>query len=51
MRGGQNPTRIQKKILEAHGKTCTEWLLVKTNVDSFVFKHKTTGEVITLPKD
>ena len=54
MKGGHNPSRQQKKILMANGKDWNEWLIVKTNVDSFVFKHKTTNEVIelssTLPK-
>ena len=50
MRSGKNPNREQKMILTANGKEWTEWLLTKTYVDTYEFKHKTTNEVITLSK-
>lgn len=50
MKGGQNPNRSQKQILSKDGKNANEWLLVKTTVDTYLFKHKVSNEVIELPK-
>ena len=50
MRKGKNPNREQKELLKKHKKNWEEWLLVKTELNEFQFKHKTSGEVITLMK-
>lgn len=48
MRKGHNPNREQKEILVKNKKDWKNWLLVKTEKDAYVFKHKETDEVITL---
>jgi hypothetical protein len=50
LRSGHNPDRKQKKLLAENNKNWTEWLLVKTNVNTYVFKHKVTNEILELPK-
>lgn len=51
MRAGKNPNFEQKKLLVKNNKDWTEWLLIKTNPDSYTFRHKTTNEIIVLDKD
>lgn len=50
MKSGKNPNREQKMILIANDKECKEWLVTKTYADTYEFRHKTTGETITLSK-
>lgn len=50
MKAGKNPNFEQKKLLGNNGKDWTEWLLVKTTADSYIFRHKSTNEVITIDK-
>ena len=48
MRKGHNPNREQKELLVKNKKDWKEWLLVKTEKDAYVFKHKTSNELLTL---
>ena len=48
MRKGHNPNREQKHLLTKNKKDWTEWLLIKTEKDKFIFKHKETNEVLQL---
>lgn len=50
MKQGKNPNREQKKLLVQNGYDWTEWVLIKTNVDSYEFRNKTTNEVIVIEK-
>lgn len=51
MKSGKNPTRDQKKLLTQNNKNCNEWLFIQMNgPDSYVFRHRETGEVITLTR-
>lgn len=50
MKGGKNPNRNQKKLLESNGKNCDEWLFIQMKDGAYIFRHKTTNEVITLYK-
>ena len=51
MRKGHNPTREQKEFLKKNKKNWEEWLLIKTDKDTFHFKHKVTNEIIKISKD
>lgn len=50
MRNGKNPNYEQKKRLAKAKKDWTQWLLIKNNKDSYEFRHKETGETLTLTK-
>lgn len=50
MRKGCNPNREQKKLLVKNKKHWEEWLYITQNTTKFIFKHKTSGEVIELDK-
>lgn len=50
MRKGHNPNREQKEFLKKNKKKWEEWLLIKTDKDSFHFKHKVTDEIIQISK-
>lgn len=49
MRNGKNPTLEQKKILKENNKNPENWLLIKTYINSYKFRHKDTGTTIELP--
>ena len=48
MMKGKNPNRTQKKLLEANGYDCTEWLVVKIFSNSILFRNKSSDETVTL---
>ena len=50
LRNGKNPNYEQKKRLAKAKKDWTQWLLIKNNKDSYEFRHKETGETLTLTK-
>ncbi len=50
MRSGKNPNYEQKKLLTKAKKDWTQWLLIKNNKDNYEFRHKETGETLTLTK-
>lgn len=50
MKGGKNPNRFQKKLLESNGMKCEEWLFIQMKGSAYVFRNRTTNEVITLDK-
>ena len=51
MRKGHNPNREQKEFLKKNKKNWEEWLLVKTDKDTYQFKHKETEELIKITKE
>lgn len=50
MQNEKNPNREQKKVLTENNKDWKEWLLVKTYIDSYMFRNKITNETVTLSK-
>lgn len=51
MRKGHNPNREQKEFLKKNKKNWEEWLLVRTDKDTYQFKHKETEELIKITKE
>lgn len=50
MRNGTNPTYQQKKVLSANKLNPDDYLLIKTNKDSYVFRKRNSKETIELEK-
>lgn len=50
MKGGKNPTREQKELLAKKKKDWRNWLIVKVESDKYIFKNKTSGNLLTIAR-